>query len=295
MWGSTPTFTFLVGNLPSSTLRTFWGRTSKKNNPVHVAGLYPCILNSFKFFQCENDNIPNKFLCDFSLSQWIRFLAPTSSKSQPDSTLAIFSKVRAEVRTWMTLFQHRSILPDYALVHKLSILFGWSCFHTYCTLFTWTTVVDQLGFVLASLWWRYSLRKKQHRVMFFSLFILKRVSPSFNLSVDIAKDLQKSRNGWCTLSKPGTSLQSCWKADLDSCLLGLETHVNLVELVQVGIVWPVEPLQALHGHRDLHECGEVANVEILDAADLSLGKNDLGSWQLSLQVFQGIKVLPCLK
>jgi len=52
---------------------------------------------------------------------------------------------------------------------------------------------------------------------------------------------------------------------------------QLVELVQVGIVCPVESLQALHGHRDLHECGEIANVEILDAADLSLGKNDLGS------------------
>ena len=68
------------------------------------------------------------------------------------------------------------------------------------------------------------------------------------------------------------------KAFLDCCsCLGLEAYGNLVELVQVGIVCPVEPLQALHGHRDLHEGGEVADVEILNAADLSLGKNDLGS------------------
>ena len=33
--GLTPTFTFLVGNLPSLTLRTFWGRTSKKNHPLY--------------------------------------------------------------------------------------------------------------------------------------------------------------------------------------------------------------------------------------------------------------------
>ena len=32
-WGLTPTFTFLVGNLPSSTLRTFWGGTSQKIHP----------------------------------------------------------------------------------------------------------------------------------------------------------------------------------------------------------------------------------------------------------------------
>ena len=32
----TPTFTFLVGILPSSTLRTFWGGTIKKNHPVYI-------------------------------------------------------------------------------------------------------------------------------------------------------------------------------------------------------------------------------------------------------------------
>ena len=162
---------------------------------------------------------------------------------------------------------------------------------------TWTTVVDQLGFVLASLWWRYSLNEGLNNSFMLFIYSSKRVSLSWKFS-----DLQKSRNGWCTLSKPGTSLQSCcnvfsyWKAYLDCCsCLGLEAYGNLVELVQVGVICPAEPLQALHGHRDLHEGREVANVEILDAADLSPRKNDLGSGELSLQVFQGILVLPCLK
>ena len=78
-------------------------------------------------------------------------------------------------------------------------------------------------------------------------------------------------------------------------VLDLEACGNLVEPVQVRIICPVEPLQALHGHRDLHEGREVSDVEILDTADLSLGKNDLSSGELSLQVFQGLLVLPCLK
>ena len=71
--------------------------------------------------------------------------------------------------------------------------------------------------------------------------------------------------------------------------------VNLVELVQVRIIRPVESSQALHGHRDLHEGGEVANVEVVNTVDLPLGEKVLRNGQLSLQVFHCLLIFPCLK
>ena len=68
--------------------------------------------------------------------------------------------------------------------------------------------------------------------------------------------------------------------------------MNLVELVQVRIIRPVESSQALHGHRDLHEGGEVANVEVVNAVDLPLGEKVLRNGQLSLQVFHCLLIFP---
>ena len=186
------------------------------------------------------------------------------------------------------------------LVRRHLILLGWS-HKLYAMYPTWTTAVDQLGFVLASLWWRYSLNEGLNSSFMLFIYSSKRVSLRWNFSVNISRPAEvkewlvhpvKTRNLIAKLFE----LSFYWKADLNCCSrLGLEAFWNLVELAQVGIVSPVEPLQALHGHRDLHEGREVANVEILNTADLPLGKNDLGSGELSLQVFQGIKVLPCLE
>ena len=57
----------------------------------------------------------------------------------------------------------------------------------------------------------------------------------------------------------------------------------------------MESSQALHGHRDLHEGGEVANVEVVNAVDLPLGEKVLRNGQLSLQVFHCLLIFPCLK
>ena len=72
-------------------------------------------------------------------------------------------------------------------------------------------------------------------------------------------------------------------------------NIHLVELVQAGIVFPVKPNQTLHRDRDLHEGGEVPDVEVLNAANLSLGENFLSSIYLSFQFLHGLLVLPCLK
>ena len=50
-----------------------------------------------------------------------------------------------------------------------------------------------------------------------------------------------------------------------------------MELIQVGIVLPVKPNQTLHRDRDLHEGGEVPDVEVLNAINLSLSENFLSS------------------
>ena len=39
-----PTFTFLVGILPSSTLRTFWGGTIRKKHPVYSVSQYRLVM-----------------------------------------------------------------------------------------------------------------------------------------------------------------------------------------------------------------------------------------------------------
>ena len=52
----TPTFTFLVGNLPSSILRTLWGGTSQKNHPVPIL-----VLSNTAFINQTEEKI-NLFL-----------------------------------------------------------------------------------------------------------------------------------------------------------------------------------------------------------------------------------------
>ena len=44
----------------------------------------------------------------FRYFQWIRFLTPINSKIHPDSTLAILSRVLAEVKTWIYLWRKKS-------------------------------------------------------------------------------------------------------------------------------------------------------------------------------------------
>ena len=51
------TFTFLVGILSSSTLRTFLGGTSKKKHPVHFGIWKKIILNWIYFVICTNTSV----------------------------------------------------------------------------------------------------------------------------------------------------------------------------------------------------------------------------------------------
>ena len=64
----------------------------------HIYGWFLFIFDSFNvkiiIFKIYISVIINSFI------QSILFLAPTNSKSQPDSTLKILNKVKTEVKTW---------------------------------------------------------------------------------------------------------------------------------------------------------------------------------------------------
>ena len=81
-----------------------------RNYDKSIHGWFLFIINSFNvkiiIFKIYISVIINSFI------QSILFLAPTNSKSQPDSTLKILNKVKTEVKTWNG---HWSSPPEHRL------------------------------------------------------------------------------------------------------------------------------------------------------------------------------------
>ena len=57
-----------------------------------------------------------------------------------------------------------------------------------------------------------------------------------------------------------------------------------VKILQTWVVWPLELLEELHGHGELHEGGQVANIEVLHRFDLSPSQDLLSIGDLFPQI-----------
>ena len=57
-----------------------------------------------------------------------------------------------------------------------------------------------------------------------------------------------------------------------------------VKILQIWVIRPLELLEKLHGHGELHEGGQVANIEVLNRLDVSLTQDLLSISDLFPQI-----------